>query len=263
MQQGPTFNWYRSISNDIQQTLPSTTERMKDFDCQKADNGSIVVTVSREAIVAETAIPYTMTYTFHADGQTSLDATFNSPDQYPFPRIGLQMFLSPALENVEWYGRGPMENYPDRKDCAFVGRYQTTVTDMREHYVRSQSMGERCDTRWLQLTDDEGRGLRISVNEELRMKNEELVACEPAGNSSFFIHHSSFNFSAQHYTDRDLWQVKYGHDIDKMRRAETVLCIDAAMRGIGNGSCGPGALDEYQIKGGQTYTLHLCLSPVK
>ena len=246
MQQGPVFNWYRSISNDIQQwqNLPQdlqawkpSEDRCLSFDYTTQDNGDIVVTVNREASVKETVVPYTMEYRF-TGGTMYVDATFEAPEGYSLPRIGLQMLLSPRLENIEWYGRGPMENYPDRKDCAFVGKYKTTVSDMREYYVRSQSMGERCDTRWLQLTDGPGKGLRITASPDL------------------------FSFSAQHYTDRDLWQVKYGHDIDKVRRAETVLCIDAAMRGIGNGSCGPGALEEYQLKGG-TYHLRLCFSPTK
>ncbi len=246
MQQGPVFNWYRSISNDIQQwqNLPSdlqawkpSEDRCLSFNYATQDDGTIVVTATREASVQGSVIPYTMDYRFTTDGLLNVEATFDTPEGYSLPRVGLQMFLSPTLERVEWYGRGPMENYPDRKDCAFVGKYKTTVTNMREYYVRSQSMGERCDTRWLQLTDEQGKGLRIAATS------------------------APFSFSALHYTDRDLWQVKYGHDIDKVRRAETVLSLDAAMRGIGNGSCGPGALETYQLKGGQ-YRLQFTLSPV-
>ena len=245
MQQGPTFNWYRSISNDIPQwqNLPgelqawkTTTEKLNTLKYETNDDGTVTVNVSRTADIRGTTVPYTMSYTLHADGTIDVETNFDIAEGYPHPRIGLQTLLAPTLENIEWYGRGPMENYPDRKDCAFVGKYKTTVSNMREYYVRAQSMGERCDTRWLQLTDDGGAGLRIA---------------------------GDFSFSALHYTDRDLWLAKYGHDIDKMRRAEVVLNIDAAMRGIGNGSCGPGALEKYTITEGKTYTLKLTIQPTK
>ena len=94
------------------------------------------------------------------------------------------------------------------------GRYKTTVTDMAEHYARAQTMGGRTDTHWLALTDGQGKGLRITATDTL-------------------------DFSAQHYTDKDLWQVKYGHDLSDIRRAEVVLNLDCIQRGLGNASCGP------------------------
>ncbi|MBQ8046618.1 MAG: DUF4981 domain-containing protein [Prevotella sp.] len=235
MQQGPVFNWYRSISNDVND-WQNTVEHLSGFRYETGEDGSTVVTVNKVAAVGETSVPYALTYRIVPDGSVDVTAEYDVPKGYSLPRVGLQMLLSPALEHVEWYGRGPMENYPDRKDCAFVGKYKTTVSAMREHYVRPQSMGERCDTRWLQFTDDHGWGLNIA---------------------------GDFAFSAQHYADRDLWQVKYDHDIDRMRRSEVVLCLDAAMRGIGNASCGPGPLDKYKIEGGQKLVQHLLVTPAK
>ena len=145
-------------------------------------------------------------------------------------RLGLQQMLVPALENVSWYGRGPMANYQDRKDCARVGLWNSTVTDMREAYVRSQSMGERSDTRWLELSDNEGKGIRITA----------------LG--------GSFDFCVLHFTDFDLWDAKYGHDLGKVQRQEVVLSLDCAMRGIGNGSCGPGPLEKYELDADKTYS---------
>lgn len=91
-------------------------------------------------------------------------ADFTTESDFDLPRLGLQMFLNPSLEQVEWYGRGPMENYRDRKNAAYMGRYKTTVMDMAEHYARAQTMGERTDTHWLALTDGQGKGLRITGN---------------------------------------------------------------------------------------------------
>lgn len=86
---------------------------------------------------------------------------------------------------------------------------------MKEKYVRSQSMGERCDTRWLTLTDKEGKGIKITSAD-------------------------TFDFSALHYTDKDLFDIKYGHDLADIYRAEVMLNLDCIQRGLGNASCGPG-----------------------
>ncbi len=247
-QQGPVFNWYRSISNDTRQWA-DTRHAVKAFDAVVSDDcQTVTVSTALEATWdgsllspsggSRRGLPYRIVYTIHADGAVDLDAAFDVPEGSELPRVGLQMMLPAALENVEWYGRGPMENYPDRSDCAFVGRYKSTVDGMREHYVRTQSMGERCDTRWLTLTDRQGKGLRIEAP----------------------LSSSLFAFSAQHWTDREVWEAKYDHELDNCRRAEVVLCLDAAMRGLGNASCGPAQLPQYNVKGGQTYSLSLRLA---
>ena len=99
---------------------------------------------------------------------------------------------------------------------------------MAEPYVRAQSMGERTDTRWLQFKAEDGATVTFTAD-------------------------GTFDFSAQHYTDRDLCLVKYGHDLDKIRRAEVVLNLDCFLTGLGNGSCGPGPLPQYQIVPGKKY----------
>ena len=100
-------------------------------------------------------------------------------------------------------------------------------------------MGERCDTRWLKFTDSDGRGLMISA----------------AGDT--------FDFSATHYTDKDLWETKYGHDLPSIEKAEVVLNLDCIQRGIGNASCGPGPRPEFEIRPDTTYSYSFRITPVK
>ena len=119
-----------------------------------------------------------------------------------------------------------MENYQDRKDCAFLGVYENTVDGMAEHYVRAQTMGERTDTRWLRLWAEDGRSVTFAAE-------------------------GAFDFSALHYTDEDLYLVKYGNDLDQIRRSEVVLTLDCIQQGLGNGSCGPGPLPRYRIAPGE------------
>lgn len=232
--QGPHFNWYRSISNGRRE-WQTTDNRLSDFSCQTTDTAVIVTSKFSHKIGTQAEVEEITSYTIYPDGIIDVASQFRTEKDNAVPRLALQWMLSPQLENISWYGRGPIENYQDRKNAAFIGQYSSTVTDMREHYVRSQSMGERTDTRWLTLTDNNGNGIKITAN-------------------------GTFDFSALHYTDRDLWNVLYDHDLDAIHRSEVVLNLDCQQRGIGNGSCGPGPREKYNIKAG-THTLRFRLAP--
>lgn len=234
------FNGYRSINNDRIGNLNAKRGDVLVKLIQKDNCIKIFTTqVVKGGKDSRSFVPVATEYEFLSNGEILVTATiYNGEKNIDFHRLGLQAFLDKSLENVEYLGRGPMENYPDRKDCAFVGDYTTTVSDMQEEYIKPQSMGERCDVEWLQLTDDSGKGIRITG-----------VGL-------------SFMFSAQHYTDEELWQAKYLHELKNIRRQEVVLHLDAAMRGLGNASCGPGPLHKYEMTRGN-HRLSLCISPVR
>jgi beta-galactosidase len=234
------FNGYRSINNDRLGDL-HTEILASNVKIEAKDDNAVrlkVLQVVRGGRDGRSSVVITTIYDIAKGGNVVMETTFNIEKNQDFRRLGLQAILDKSLENVEYLGRGPMENYPDRKDCAFVGCYTNTVSGMQEEYIKPQSMGERCDVNWLQLTDNSGRGMRITALS------------------------SPFMFSAQHYTDEDLWRTKYMHELKNIRRPEVVLHLDAAMRGIGNGSCGPGPLRKYEMTNGD-HTLHICISPVK
>ena len=231
--EGFDFNWFRAMDNDKRDYLPTTVKKQS-FDWkQSADKKSVIVTTSLEATVGngdkKVVLPFDVTYTVYANGTVDVDATFKTGDDFNLPRLGLQVALNPRLEQVEWYGRGPIENYWDRKNAAYVGLYKNTVTGMEEAYVRAQSMGNRDDVRWLTLKSLDNQGIRITSKDHL-------------------------NFSALHFTDPELWELTYGHDLDNIRRAEVILNLDCIQRGIGNGSCGPGPRPHYEIEKNKNYS---------
>ena len=237
-QQGPALNWYRSISNDPREWIQPVVV-LRGFDWKLAEDGKSASVQSQiEVKVGQVNIPYTVRYRVYSNGRVDVAADFTTESNFDLLRLGLQMFLNPSLEQVEWYGRGPMENYRDRKNAAYMGRYKTTVTDMAEHYARAQTMGGRTDTHWLALTDGQGKGLRITATDTL-------------------------DFSAQHYTDKDLWQVKYGHDLSDIHRAEVVLNLDCIQRGLGNASCGPGPRPHYEIRKDTVYSYSFRMEPLR
>lgn len=82
-----------------------------------------------------------------------------SPGQPWVPRLGMNMQISSSMNKVEWFGRGPFENYLDRKSAAFVGIYSSTTDEMYTNYVRPQENGYRTDVKWFTLTDAKNTGI--------------------------------------------------------------------------------------------------------
>ncbi len=231
--QGFELNWYRSLNNDkyTDQTYYPAVYNKPVFTFQTSEDGkSVIVIVSKTATIPfkrPVSIPYLVKYQIYADGTIDIDANFTGPMVNVIHRLGLQLVLPSGLENVKYYGRGPHENYSDRKHSAFFGRYETTVKGMEaEHYVRSQSMGNRENIRWFTLTDNDGKGLKISSKDRL-------------------------SFSALHFTDNELWQAKHDFMLDDIRKPEIYLNLDCLQEGVGNASCGPITLPEYMIPNGQ------------
>ena len=231
----PLFNGYRFISNDVARFTGvqfhdplTTTCRLVSFKSTPVE-GVLRVDTDMEATVGKVVVPYSVTYEVSPDGYVDVSASFHPGEGFDLHRLGLRMFLDSSFEEVSWYGRGPMENYRDREDAAFLGTYRSTVSDMVEPYARTQTMGQRTDTRWVTFTSADGVAVRFSA----------------AG---------SFEFSAQHFTDEDIFRARYFHDLDKVRRPDVVLNLDCFMDGVGNGSCGPTTLPQYKIKPGETYS---------
>lgn len=89
----------------------------------------------------------------YPNGTIDVDYRLSIPEQAPdVPRIGLQFSLRPEFLNIEWYGRGPHENYLDRKSGAAVGIYQSTLNNFITPYVRPQENANRCDIRWIKFS---------------------------------------------------------------------------------------------------------------
>lgn len=236
---GFNFNWYRSCNNDGRNYMLTQTG-IRSINI-KSQNGYYIVTIEHFAKIInnkrEAHYPYTVEYTISGEGQIDVKADFTLNEKtYAVPRFGLTASLASDLENVTYYGRGPWENYSDRKTSAFLGVYHNTVTGFEEEYIRTQTMGNRDDVRWMTLTNEQGNGVKIQGKEH-------------------------FSFSALHFTDKMLWNdLRHGHDLAKNRLSETVLCLDAIQRGLGNQSCGPGPLEQYSIKPG-TYSLRFTILP--
>jgi beta-galactosidase len=123
-----------------------------------------VVKVTAKAKLAAGDATQEYVYTIRGDGSIEVEASFN-PGTTPLPalpRYGMQARVSGLLRNVAWFGRGPQENYWDRKLGAAVGLYSDKVDNLWFGYVEPQETGNRSDVRWVTLTDDKGFGLKAT-----------------------------------------------------------------------------------------------------
>ena len=143
------------------------------------------------------------------------------------PRFGMRMELPAQYSNLNYYGRGPFENYTDRNTASFVGLYKDEVANQASrNYIRPQESGYKTDVRWLTLTNNEGKGLQIEGIQPICFSatNNKAEDLDP-GNSK-----------------------KQQHWIDIKPRKEVYLNIDLKQRGVG-GDNSWGALphDQYRL----------------
>ncbi len=137
------------------------------------------------------------------------------------PRIGLCLHLAGTLDHFAWYGRGPHENYIDRRESAMVGLYSGLVQEQYVPYIKPQENGNKTDVRWAAVTNKQGLGL--------------LAAGMPL-----------MEVSAHHYTAEDFTLTPHAHEL--VRRHATMLNLDYRQGGLGSNSCGPEPLPQYLLE---------------
>ena len=158
----------------------------------------------------------------------------------PMFRFGMQMQMPKSFETVEYYGRGPIENYSDRNHSTDLGIYRQSVDEQFYSYIRPQENGTKTDIRWWKQLNAANRGLQI-------------VADAP------------FSASALHYTIESLddgWGKDQRHSPEVEEADLTNLCIDKAQMGLGCvNSWGAWPLPQYQVPYAD-YEFSFVLTPV-
>ncbi|SKB33996.1 glycoside hydrolase family 2 TIM barrel-domain containing protein [Alkalitalea saponilacus] len=217
---GPKPNFWRAPNdNDYGYQMPQLLDiwrhaadsaRVVRVESSSVQNGKASVTV--EYALNRDAGGCELTYTIYGSGDLIVRMRFKpgKNDLPVLPRLGMMMSLPGRFNNLTWYGRGPWENYPDRKTSAFIDLYHSTVADQLEWYPAPQENGYRADVRWLKLTDDDGNGFLI--------EGEELIGF------------SALNFTPEDFTLPGRGQI---HTIDLNPRDEVYLNIDHKVMGVG------------------------------
>ncbi|MEM9339020.1 MAG: glycoside hydrolase family 2 TIM barrel-domain containing protein [Bacteroidota bacterium] len=242
---GPKLNIYRSpIENDRPYLktwkaagLNQMKEKVLSIKSEKVSASLFVVRIVKEVKSDSLRFIYDCTYDINGQGQITLKNKLTpsgAESIESLPRVGLKLGLVEGLEQVSWYGRGPQENYPDRKESAFLGNYQSTVTDLFTPYLVPQENGARSDVRTLALAFNNQKKPAVRITSE-----------------------TPFVFSALHYDASDLDKAIRPEFLEK--RKETIVCLDAELLGLGNASCGPKPLEAYLVPL-DTYEFNFTLS---
>lgn len=200
-----------------------------------APEGTVLKRSVCEYRYANGSIRVSTLYKIYKGGMVDLEQTYKLQGELPeLPRLGSAFVVDGDYKNLSWYGRGPWENYPDRKTSCNIGCWHSTVDNQYTHYPRPQDSGNHEDVTEVVLKNAQGKGLRITALE------------------------SPFSFSALHYTVQDLCAAT--HDCDLVPRKDIILSIDVAVLGLGNSSCGPGVLKKYAIDKQKEHTLKIRFS---
>lgn len=229
----PHYNNNRWIENDkhgdsISGELASTCEIKLNKERTKAE---IKITTKGEKC------PYTIEYTVYSNNIVDMKVTLN-PIVEGLRRLGLGMIFSKDFEEIDYYAKGPWENYNDRQEASFIGRYSSTVSEMFTPYAHPQSCGNRQEMREITLyKKHSNKGIKIEANQPIA-------------------------FSMLHFDDTDFIKEKL-HPWELNPREEVYTHFDYVQRGLGNGSCGPQTIEKYQVPSSGTYSFTLRFSPLR
>jgi len=212
----------RTVTEQYSTGMDDLTNMLASFDIQKSEK-QVNVNVCSYMLTHDNAIVqrdkyisgiqtngFENRYTFSItpDGTIKLRHVIQPNGVLPqwLMRMGLTMTLSKSLQQVKWYGRGPQENYPDRKTGYPVGIYKKTVKEMYEPYLIPQDYGLRTDNRWIEISDKDGDGLRIKGNQ-------------------------LFNFNIYPFTTENLTKAVYTYQLEECNG--NTLNLDYSTSGVG------------------------------
>jgi hypothetical protein len=169
------------------------------------------------------------TWIFSADGSLTLENRVVPHGTFPaaLPRLGLSLKLADALESMRYYGRGPRENYIDRKTGSFFAVWDSTVTDQYEPYVRPQDNGYKSDVRWVAFFGADGKGVKFSAGDPM------------------FVQALRFSREDLQYSRHQNGQQRRYRPL--VPRKEVCLNLDLRQLGLGGGSCGPATMEKYRF----------------
>ena len=238
LKQGPEPNFWRApTDNDFGNGMErrcavwrraGANRTLENFEIRQT--GTSEVEASASYRLDDVKAIYRLKYRILGSGDIIIDVALSPTVQNlpEIPRLGMILELPGEFNRIQWFGRGPHENYVDRRTSAFVGRYTSEVGKMLIPYVSIQEYGNRTDVRWVALSNQDGAGL--------------LAAGLPR-----------LDFSALPYTSEDLTQENRGdkHPTDIARRDFVTLNLDYGQMGVGgDDSWGAQPHPQYKIKFG-------------
>ena len=294
---GPNDNDYGNGQPKREQIWKQSSKNFNVADVITEADGNNTILTANYLLAAGNL--YIVKYTIYPDGVVHADITFTStnmeagktevseatlmatfsPGQQEarraasklvVPRIGVRFRLPADMNQVEYFGRGPGENYIDRQRASHIDLYKTTADAMyTDNYVRPQENGHRTDTRWVELTRKNGKGLKIVADQTigfnaLRNSVEDFDSEEAVGKLRQWN-----NFTPEEIANRKEEDAKnvlrhMTHVNDITPRNFVEVCVDMKQQGVaGFNSWGDRPLPEHTMPANQEYKWGFTLIPVK
>ncbi|MCC5895633.1 MAG: DUF4981 domain-containing protein [Alkalibacterium sp.] len=211
-------------------------ERIEEFSIEQVSDTEYTLTVKSTLAppIYEWGFRSQTTYSIFENGRIDISVTSKKygKGSETLPKIGLQMMISKDLAETKWSGKGPGESYPDIILAARDGIWERATDEMITPYIMPQESGNRSDVDWAAFYNSRGEGM--------------IIAGEP------------FNFSVSQYTTRDVDLARHRTELVSGEQFE--LNIDHKLNGIGSSSCGPGVMEQYQLKNGD-YAYSVSIMP--
>jgi beta-galactosidase len=244
------FFWRAVTDNDLGNGMPAKCQVWKEagakaqvlsFESKKLNNQVVEVTISLN--LPTVSSKYQTRYLIYGNGDIKVKNTYHpeANDIPMLPRLGMQMQLPKAFNQIEWFGRGPQESMNDRKTGYPVGHYKSSVAEQYHPYVRPQETGNKTDLRWMALTNEQFLGLMVISESEL------------AGSALPFDYKELYH-SGKGNTQKHGAEIKAGEVISWQ--------IDYKQMGVGgDNSWGAPVHSEYSIPA-QDYSYEFILRPI-
>ncbi len=235
-------------------------------------SGIVKVDMEFHSTYAEAAQMQASEATQMATASPEATAARKASSELVVPRIGVRFRLPASMNNVQYFGRGPGENYIDRASGSKIGLYKTSAEAMYYPYVRPQENGHRTDTRWAAFTAQEkkgkGLGLMVVADETvgfnaLRNSVEDFDTEDATHRPYQWNNFSSEEIATRNDADARNRKPRQTHINDITPRNFVEVCIDMRQQGVaGYNSWGAAPLPEYTIPANQNYKWGFTLVPV-
>ena len=202
-----------------------------------------LVEIVADMVLAVNDAQYQLVYIINGHGELQVNAHYtpNRIDEKYMPKFGMRVAIDSSLTDINWYGRGPFENYPDRKTAAKVGKYQSSFSGFQVPYISVQDSTNRADVRWFSFE-----------NERLQLS---ITGLQP------------LNFRAWSHTELDMFSPELNllnrkHYYDLPERDFINLNIDLAVHGVGGDqSWGAETMKKYHVAADKKLSYGFIIQP--
>lgn len=219
------LEWYRA-------RYDKAIVRCYDTQIEQTENGvNVHCHMSLASETVQRILDMDTVWNVSGNGAIELKMDVTRHPEFPMlPRFGLRLFLDRNMDQIKYYGMGPVESYCDKRRASYHGVFEASVENLHEDYIRPQENGSHYDCSYV-----------VAGGE-----NCSLAA----------VSEKAFSFNASVYTQEELTLKKHNFELEDS--GNVVLCLDYAQNGIGSNSCGPVLKKEYRLDDDKfTFTMKL------